>query len=517
MKACGIALLALLLPAASLAKTVKVAVVIGNNRGHDPARTLRFAERDARKIRGVLTELGGFKPDNVMLLQAQTARQVWAALRRAEERVKQLGRQPGVRSLLVIYYSGHADGDVIELGSTTLSYDRLTRFLRSSSADVRLAFVDSCRSGKLVASKGGRRGRAYPIKAIDEIASRGFALITSSSEDELSQESAEVRGSYFTHYLVSALRGAGDASGDGNVTLDEAYWYTYRHTVGRTSKSIEGPQHPMYDFKLSGRGAIVLTSTQRGKTTLTVTSRHGGRVVVLDSQAESSVAEGDLSAGEPTRLALAPGAYHVYLLDDGSARRAWVVLGEGMNVRLADPDFVKHSLERGVAKGGLFRRRWGHQLGAGFVLRRHFEQGAAMGAAVQYVLQPRPSWQILGRLSWTSAPDSGQSTGYFDLGARVGPFYRLRYSTGALRVGAVVGYDHMFQDKLDGQARNSSAFVYHGALGVEVPMGQFLITIDGGVGGRVFRELSPGGTAHTSHSLDVSMLLGAGWKWGSDD
>jgi hypothetical protein len=515
MRACGIALLALLLPAASVAETVKVAVVIGNNRGHDAARTLRFAERDAHKVRSVLTELGGFKPENVLLLKGQTARQVWAALRRAEQRVKQLGSQPGVQSMLVIYYSGHADGDAIELGSTTLSYERLTRFLRSSSADVRLAFVDSCRSGKLVASKGGRRGRAYPIKAIDEIASRGFALITSSSEDELSQESAEVRGSYFTHYLVSALRGAGDASGDGNVTLDEAYWYTYRHTVGRTSKSIEGPQHPMYDFKLSGRGTIVLTSTLRGKTMLTVTSRSGGRVVVLDSQAESSVAEGDLSAGEPTRLALAPGAYQVYLLGKGSARRAWVVLGEGQNVRLADRDFVKHRLERGVAKGGLFRQRWGHQLGAGFMLRRHplEGQGAAMGAAVQYVLQPRPSWQIMSRLSWTKAPDVGNSTGNFDLGARMGPFYRYRYSTGALRLGAVVGYDHMFQDEQNGQARNTSAFIYHGALGVEVPLGQFMITIDGGVGGRVFKLTTEG----TVHRLDVSMLLAAGWKWGSDD
>jgi hypothetical protein len=238
-------------------------------------------------------------------------------------------------------------------------------------------------------------------------------------------------------------------------------------------------------------------------------------VVVLDSQAESSVAEGDLSAGEPTRLALAPGAYQVYLLGKGSARRAWVVLGEGQNVRLADRDFVKHRLERGVAKGGLFRQRWGHQLGAGFMLRRHplEGQGAAMGAAVQYVLQPRPSWQIMSRLSWTKAPDVGNSTGNFDLGARMGPFYRYRYSTGALRLGAVVGYDHMFQDEQNGQARNTSAFIYHGALGVEVPLGQFMITIDGGVGGRVFKLTTEG----TVHRLDVSMLLAAGWKWGSDD
>jgi uncharacterized caspase-like protein len=55
----------------------------------------------------------------------------------------------------------------------------------------------------------------------------GEVVITSSSADELSQESDEVGGSYFTHYLLSGLRGAADTSGDGEVTLDEAYRYVY--------------------------------------------------------------------------------------------------------------------------------------------------------------------------------------------------------------------------------------------------------------------------------------------------
>jgi hypothetical protein len=515
MRACGVALLVLLLPAAALAETVKLAVVIGNNRGQDPGRTLRYAEHDAKKIYDVLTEIGGFERENVDLLIGQPAARVWAAIRRAEQRARSLGGRPDVRTVLFVFYSGHADGNVLELGSSTLSFEKLTGFLRSSGADVRLAFVDSCRSGKLVAAKGGRRAQSFRIQVADEVASRGFALITSSAADELSQESAEIRGSFFTHCLVSALRGAGDTSGDGKVTLDEAYRYTYNRTVARTSASIGGSQHPMYDFKLAGHGGIVLTNTLGGKTALTVNSRGGGRVVVLDSRGDSMIAESSLVAGQPTRLALAPAAYQVYLLQKGSARLARLVLRKGRSVQLAEGDFVQHQLKRGVAKGGLFRGHWGHQLGVGFLLRRLplGGQGPAMGAAVQYVLQPRSRWQIIGRLRWSTASDLGVSTGYFDLGARLGPYYRLPYGTGAVRVGAVVGYDHMFQDEREGARRDTSAFVYHGAVGVEVPIGSFLLSIDGGVGGQLFRLRDEG----IVHRLDVSMLVAAGWRWGSAD
>ena len=44
---------------------------------------------------------------------------------------------------------------------------------------------------------------------------------------EAAQESDRICASYFTHYLVSGFRGAADLSGDGKVTLNEAYQFAF--------------------------------------------------------------------------------------------------------------------------------------------------------------------------------------------------------------------------------------------------------------------------------------------------
>ncbi|MBN1656079.1 MAG: caspase family protein, partial [Deltaproteobacteria bacterium] len=201
----------------ALAETHKFALVLGNNQGYETRATLRYAEQDARKFYRVLTELGGFLPDDTLLLLNADAARVRQALKQIEKRLFEYKQKSGDKTLLVIFFSGHAEGQSFELGSSSLTFSELASFLRSSSADVRIAFLDSCQSGQLITTKGGHRGAAFKIRVTDEITSKGYAMITSSAQNELSQESAELRGAYFTHYLVSALRGAGDFSGDGRV------------------------------------------------------------------------------------------------------------------------------------------------------------------------------------------------------------------------------------------------------------------------------------------------------------
>ena len=52
------------------------------------------------------------------------------------------------------------------------------------------------------------------------------------------RESGDIEGSYFTHHMLSALRGAGDRDGNGVVTLAEAYQYAYAHTLGSVAASV---------------------------------------------------------------------------------------------------------------------------------------------------------------------------------------------------------------------------------------------------------------------------------------
>ena len=112
-----------------------------------------------------------------------------------------------------------------------------TGALQDAPADVRIGFFDSCQSGVITRSKGARPAPAFDVTRAKESGPRGLVLIASSAADEESQESDEIAASFFTHYLASGLLGDADASGDGKVTLAEAYAYAYGRTVGSTAET----------------------------------------------------------------------------------------------------------------------------------------------------------------------------------------------------------------------------------------------------------------------------------------
>lgn len=353
--------------------TERFAVVIGNNLGHYPKRALHYAEDDARKVAQTLKEVGGFSPHRVRLLLGASADQAWSILHRVAQEAKKLSKNPGTRTLMMVYYSGHADGDVLEMGNTSLQLAELAKFLRRPGITVRLAFIDSCKSGSLVAMKGGRRGPAYDIHINEDVRSSGYAIVTSSTDDELSQEAKEIRGSFFSHYLVSGLRGAADESGDGKITLAEVYRYAYSRTVARTTSTIGGAQHPMYQFKLAGQGEIILSQPTQMSSYLSVTAIQDGRLLVLNQKGDAVIAERDVSAQKKVRIALAPAAYTVYLLSKKKISRAQIRLARGQGVHLTADAFEGYRPYEAVAKGGLFTPKdkpWSHLLGAGFILRK---------------------------------------------------------------------------------------------------------------------------------------------------
>jgi hypothetical protein len=508
MKTIGLVLIQLFsLTNLAAAETHRFGVVIGNNLGHDPGKELRYAEQDAKKIFKVLTELGGFRPGNLQLLLGASAAEVWdAILKMDQRRQKKVGR-----TVFMIYYSGHAEGNALELGSSSLEFGELNKFLKSSTADIRLAFIDSCQSGKLVASKGGRRGPAFDIRVNEEIASKGYAVITSSADNELSQESAEIRGSFFTHYLVSALRGAGQTAADGKVTLQEAYRYAYSATVARTSTTVGGSQHPMYDFKLSGRGEIVLTQTKQAQAIVSVHSPFSARLLILDDSAASVVAECEIPASRRVKLALPQGKYQAFLLSEGRVQSSRLDLNSGDDQQLNIGHFEHHSLDLAISKGGLFQKSWTPSLEGGFILRSMPLEGAdvSFGAGLCFSLQAPNGWQLLVRLSWTMAPDAGVSTGYFDLSALAGVGYVWPVGTILLNAQIMAGYEHFFQDELNG-FRHTSGAAYLANLGIEVPLGNFIIGLHTGIGGRMFRLRDQGWV----HRLDLQLFLGLGIKFG---
>ncbi len=334
-----------------LAETKRIAVVVGNNAGTGDMPPLRYAENDAGKMARLLAELGDVSPDDVLLLQGRRVTDLERALADATERVASFHKSPDVRTVVVFFFSGHSDGEAIELGREKLSYTRLKALLAGTGADVRLAIVDACRSGGGLREKGGRPVLPFTIKINDMLTASGEAFITSSAADEAALESSEVMGSYFTHHLISGLRGAADASGDKLVTLAEAYRYAYDRTVTATSVLPVGAQHPSYDFKLSGQGELVLASLVKPSAVL-VLPEGSERSLISDVSRDQVVVE--VAAGTAREVALAPGHYAVRLFKGNQSYGARVSLTEGLHrtVTWSELTLLSPSVVIAAAKGG---------------------------------------------------------------------------------------------------------------------------------------------------------------------
>jgi hypothetical protein len=317
-------LLISLAPVAS-AETVRLAVVVGNNAGAGNLPPLRYAESDAGKFARVLLELGDVTPDRLQVLQGRSAKELEAALRRAREQAELIKQSPENRVVLVFYFSGHSDGEGLELGNEALPFSRLKSIL-TGIGDVRVVVVDACRSGAGFREKGGKQVEPFTIKLTDTLQSTGDAFIASSAENEAALESAEVLGSIFTHHFVSGLRGVADISGDKLVTLGEAYRYAYDQTVSRTTLLPVGAQHPTYDYKLTGQGELVMSTLQKATAQLILPVGFE-RAVVSDVLRDQVIAE--VPTGVMRGVALPAGQYGLRVFKAGQSFGGRVAIADG--------------------------------------------------------------------------------------------------------------------------------------------------------------------------------------------
>ncbi len=246
----------LLLCASARADVQRFALIIGNNLGSDNDPQLRYAETDAEKIYAVMRELGGFDPLDMVLLKGADARTVRRALIGMNDRIRNGAH---AEALLFVYYSGHADAEALRIANERVELAELSQLVRGSAAKFRLMVLDACRSGPITRRKGGQLVAPFALPPRGSLPGEGMAFLTASAATEDAQESDELRGSFFTHALVSGLLGAADSDGDGAVALDEAYRYAYDATLRGTSRTLYGVQHPSFEYDFRGQGSLVLT------------------------------------------------------------------------------------------------------------------------------------------------------------------------------------------------------------------------------------------------------------------
>lgn len=322
----------------------RLGLFVGSNAaafgGDDP---LRHAEADAARLRQVFVELGGIEDADAVLLETPRAAQILGALASLSRRAAE-----DPESVLLFYYSGHADDRALLLGASELPLAELRSALDQVPAKLRVEVVDACRAGAITRAKGLKLGAPFQLRA--EPTAEGRVVIASSAEWEDSQESDRLGGSFFTLHLSSGLRGAADGDADGRITLAEAYAYVYGRTLESTLGTASGPQHPTFRYDLRGRGDTVLTWIGDGSQAVLGLAGGGDYLVVEEATSRVAAEVRARSTGE--QLALRPGRYRVARRTHDALLEGEVTLAAGEK-RDAEPLLVRRTeYARLVRKGG---------------------------------------------------------------------------------------------------------------------------------------------------------------------
>jgi len=301
----------------------RYALFVGANDGGSGRVYLRYAETDALSMAEVMRNIGGIDPSNSRILLNPESADLAESLE-SLSRLAEAGRKENSRVEFLLYYSGHSDEYGLLLKGQNFPYQRLKEAIQNVTADVHIAILDSCSSGSFTRLKGGQKQRPFLLD--ESVDTSGYAFLTSSSENEAAQESDEIEGSFFTHFLLTGLMGAADHTKNGQVSLNEAYSYASEQTLARTELTMAGAQHPSYDMKLSGSGDLVLTDIRSSSASLMITPEILGRLFIRDGSGKL-IAEINKHGKDSFIMALPPGYYTVTLENKEGISRTSLSIG----------------------------------------------------------------------------------------------------------------------------------------------------------------------------------------------
>lgn len=329
----------------------RFALYVAANNGGKEREVLRYAESDAEKLKIAMQEIGGVSSENSIILKEPNQAEVESALQEFAKKVSS-AKKTARRTEFIFYYSGHSDENALLLGEETFGYSQLKSSINSVPSDIHVVMLDSCFSGNFIRAKGGTRQKSFLVDESSIVS--GHAYLSSSSESEASQESDLIQSSFFTHALITGLRGAADSSGDNKVSLNELYHYAFNETLSQTEQSTIGTQHPSYDITLVGSGDLVLSDISTAESILVLDSDLHGKIYIRNEASGVLVSEIKKSAGNSIPLALPSGTYKVTMIQENQTLEANAKLKVGRSVSLQTKKFKKVSTTDTRTRGGKF-------------------------------------------------------------------------------------------------------------------------------------------------------------------
>lgn len=323
----------LFLSSFSIHAATRYGLFIGKNNGGKDRPVLKYAHHDVRNLQNTLVELGNLSRENSVILIEPDIQVLRQNLNRFSQRLAKAGGSPRE---VFFYYSGHSDERGLLIENSVLDFAELKKWIQELPSEVNIVILDSCSSGSLARIKGGKK---VPASLLSEsVNHRGTAILASSSSSEDSQESDQLKGSYFTHNLIAGLRGAADLNHDNVVSLTEAYTYTYEETLASTLDSRAGPQHPFFDFKVSGYGDLPVADLKKSGSEIILAGNIQGKVYIFDGNDRLGLRLNKTSA-KPMTVSLRAEKLRIRLFQDKNIYDTEIALGNSERRELGLSDF----------------------------------------------------------------------------------------------------------------------------------------------------------------------------------
>lgn len=329
-------------------------ISVGTNHSYDRSlETLQFAEEDARKFALAMKTVGmvpNLKISTLINPTIQSFRETLNQL--ASEQVKG-GSDSSGKSKLIFYFSGHSDENGLHFSDGLLPKAELHGFLSRSRHETKIAILDSCFSGSLVA-KGVRKSGSFDIPILNVDEPTGSIYLTSSSSSQFAYESDSLKGSVFSHHLIAGMYGDGDLNKDGIVTIDELYQYVYKNTKWHAlTLPHKKTQDPEITSKLHGQGAVVLSYPVELDSVIGLPSELSG-IVSIVSDTGYQIFSIQKIKGEARQVKMPPGKYNYSIVDGNQSAQGAMILVSHQTTELTGQNISwRKDTDPGREKGGM--------------------------------------------------------------------------------------------------------------------------------------------------------------------
>lgn len=335
----------------TLQKTERYALIAGANNGGPQKTLLKYAINDAQNFKNVMIELADLPDSNIIFLKEPSVSEFKNSLINLNAHILKTKSQfPQIRNELFIYYSGHADENGLLLNLNRFEYNSLRKIIDSIDTDIRIVIIDACASGNITRIKGGKKREGFLNNNTPPLT--GYVFLTSSSNTEVSQESDNLKSSFFTYNLVNGLRGAADLNSDQKVSLNEAYNYSFNSTIQNTQNIKMGTQHPSYDMKLTGSGNMIITDLRKATYKLSFDKDIEGEIFI-NSLSTNTVIETRKTKGNILTFGLDEKIYDICIKTSNEYLKQKITFKDNNFIHLNKSSFTKDILLSYKMKGNI--------------------------------------------------------------------------------------------------------------------------------------------------------------------